>query len=78
MRYYEAIEDTLTEKIANASVHDIEEFLGYPISADVMENLEDRIRAALDNMCEDDLVDVELKFWDYDDPDNCEQTIPSV
>lgn len=60
--YYEAIEDILTEKIATSSVHDIEEFLGYQISADVLENLEDRIRAILDHMSEDELIDCEKRF----------------
>lgn len=59
---YESIEDILTEEIAMSSVQDIEEFLGYQISADVLENLDDRIRAILDHMSEEELFDCEDKF----------------
>lgn len=60
--YYEAIKDILTEKIATSSVQDIEEFLGYQISADVLENLSGRIRAILNRMSEDELLGCEAKF----------------
>lgn len=59
---YVAIEDTLAEKISNAHYTDIEEVLGYPISADVLENLEDRIRDALDELTEDELLELENKY----------------
>ena len=75
---YESIEDILTENIAGACVQDIEDFLGYPISADVLENLEDRIRSVLDGMSEDEILAVEDKFWDYDNPENWEKAIPSA
>lgn len=75
---YSAIEDVLTEKIAGACVQDIEDFLGYPISADVMENLEDRIRSVLDSLSEDELLAVEDKFWNPDDPDSWETWVPST
>ena len=75
---YESIEDILTENIAGACVQDIEDFLGYPISADVLENLEDRIRSVLDSMSEDELLAVEDKFWDYDNPENWKKAIPSA
>lgn len=61
-REYEAIEDILAEKISNDSVLNIEQFLGYPISADVLENLEDRIREILDQMTEEELLLYEDKY----------------
>lgn len=61
-KYYEAIEDILTEKISNDSVSDIEDFLGYPITADIIENLEDRIREVLDQMPEDEMLKYEAKY----------------
>ena len=61
-RTYEAIEDMLVEKICEAHYTDIEDFLGYPISADVMENLEDRIREVLDQMPEDEMFLFEQKY----------------
>ena len=76
--FYESIEDILTEKIAMAPVQDIEEFLGYQISADILGNLEDRIRHILDNMSEDELLACEEKFWEVDDPTNWKKAIPSA
>lgn len=61
-RVYEAIEDILAEKISNDSVFNIEEFLGYPISADTLEDLEDRIRDVLDHMPEDEMIKWESKY----------------
>ena len=61
-RTYEAIEDMLVEKICEAHYTGIEDFLGYPISADVMENLEDRIREVLDQMPEDEMLLFEQKY----------------
>ena len=61
-REYEAIEDILAEKISNDSVSNIEQFLGYPISAEVLENLEDRIREVLDQMPEEELLLYEDKY----------------
>ena len=52
----------LVEKICEAHYTDIEDFLGYPISADVMENLEDRIREVLDQMPEDEMLLFEQKY----------------
>jgi hypothetical protein len=60
--YYESIEDRLTEKIREASYAEIEDFLGYPISADVIETLEDRIREVLDQMQEEVLYLYEQKY----------------
>lgn len=59
---YEAIEDKLTEAISNDSVLNIEDFLGYPISADVLENLDDRIREVLDQMPEEEMLKYEEKY----------------
>lgn len=61
-RTYEAIEDMLVEKIREAHYTEIENFLGYPISADVVENLEDRIREVLDHMPEDEMLLFEQKY----------------
>jgi hypothetical protein len=61
-RVYEAIEDKLTEAISNDSVLNIEDFLGYPISADVLENLDDRIREVLDQMPEEEMLKYEEKY----------------
>lgn len=61
-RTYEAIEDMLVDKIREAHYTEIEDFLGYPISADVVENLEDRIREVLDQMPEDEMLLFEQKF----------------
>lgn len=59
---YEAIEDILTEKISSDTVFNIEDFLGYPISANVLENLEERIREILDQMPEEEMIKYELKY----------------
>ena len=61
-RTYEAIEDMLVEKICEAHYTDIEDFLGYPISADVMENLEDRVREVLGQMSEEEMFLFEQKY----------------
>lgn len=61
-KVYEAIEDILTEKISSDSVYNIEKFLGYPISADVLEGLEGRIRDILDQMPEDEMIKWEQKY----------------
>jgi hypothetical protein len=61
-KIYEAIEDMLTEKISNDSVFEIENFLGYPISADILENLEVRIREVLDKMSEEEMIQYEKKY----------------
>ena len=61
-RVYESIEDILTDKISSDSVFNIERFLGYPISADILENLEDKIRDILDHMPEDEMIKWELKY----------------
>lgn len=61
-RIYEAIENKLTEAISNDSVLNIEDFLGYPISADVLENLDDRIREVLDQMPEEEMLKYEEKY----------------
>lgn len=61
-RTYEAIEDMLVDKIREAHYTEIEDFLGYPISADVMENLEDRIREVLDQMPEEEMLLFEQKY----------------
>lgn len=61
-RTYEALEDMLVEKISEAHYTEIEDFLGYPISADVMENLEDRIREVLDQMPEDEMILFKQKY----------------
>ena len=63
---YSSIEDILTEKISAAPVEQIEEFLGYQISADVLENLQDRIREVLDSMTDEELSDCEKVFWKED------------
>lgn len=65
-RVYESIEDQLTERIMNASNADKEEFLGYEISADVLENLEDRIREVLNQMPEEEMMVFEKKYGPLD------------
>ncbi len=60
--YYEYIEGKLVEKIREAGYIEIEDFLGYPISADVIEDLEDRIRDVLDQMPEEELLLYEQKY----------------
>ncbi|MCD7996419.1 MAG: hypothetical protein LUH21_04210 [Clostridiales bacterium] len=59
---YESIEDKLTEVISNSSVAEIEDFLGYQISADILENLEEKIRQVLDQMPEEEMIKYELKY----------------
>jgi len=59
---YEAIEDILTERISSDTVSNIEKFLGYSISADVLENIEDRIREVLDQMPEEEILLYEKKY----------------
>lgn len=50
---HKIFEDVLVDMISNDTVVNIEDFLGYPISADVMENLDDRIREVLLQMPDD-------------------------
>lgn len=59
---YDSIEDALVDRISNAHYTDVEDVLGYPISADVLENLEDRIRETLDGLSEDELLELEDKY----------------
>lgn len=61
-RTYEAKGNILQKKISNDSVLEMEDFLGYPISADVLENLDDRIREILDRMPEEEIVKYALKY----------------
>lgn len=75
---YESIEDILTHKISMLSVHQIEEFLGREISAEELENAESIIREKLDGMEEDELLEVEENFWNFDDPNEWESVIPSA
>lgn len=59
-RVYESIEDQLTEKITNASNTEIEEFLGYQLSADIIESgLEERVREVLDHLSEEEMIKYE-------------------
>lgn len=67
MHPYSSIEDILTWKISCAHVEQIEEFLGYQISADVLENLQDRICEVLDTMTEEELFECEKTFWNEED-----------
>lgn len=55
-------EEKLVEKISEASVSEKEDFLGYPISADILENIEDRIREILAQMPYDEIVKFVKKF----------------
>ena len=75
---YESIEDVLAYKISNLSVHQIEEFLGRELSAEELENAESIIHEKLDSMGEDELFEVEENFWNFDDPNEWESTIPSA
>lgn len=75
---YESIEDTLAYKISMLSVHQIEEFLGRDISAEELERAESIIHEKLDNMGEDELLEVEETFWNFDDPNEWENAIPSA
>lgn len=54
--------NAFAEKIQNSHYTEIEDFLGYPLSADVMENLEDRIREVLYQMPEDEILKYKKKF----------------
>lgn len=58
-----SIDDILVINIACAPVQDIEEFLGYQISADIMENLEDRIRDVLNSMSDEQILAIDSKFF---------------
>ena len=75
---YESMEDVLAYKISILSVYQIEEFLGREISAEELENAESIIHEKLDGMEEDELLEVEEKFWNFDDPNEWESTIPSA
>lgn len=55
-------EEKLVEKISEASISEKEDFLGYPVSADVLENIEDRIREILAQMPYDEIVRFVKKF----------------
>lgn len=54
--------EMLVEKISSASIYDIENFLGYQISADVLEDLEERIRKILNVITETELLYWERRF----------------
>ena len=75
---YESIEDILAYKISILSVHQIEEFLGREISAEELENAESIIHEKLDGMEEDELFEIEENFWNFDDPNEWEDAIPSA
>ena len=75
---YESIEDILAYKISILSVHQIEEFLGREISAEELENAESIIHERLDSMEEDELLEVEEMFLNFDDPNEWESVIPSA
>lgn len=49
------LEDKLVDAISTDNVMEIEDFLGYPISDIVLENLEDRIREVLDQMPDEEI-----------------------
>lgn len=59
---YRPIEEILAEKISESHYTDIEAILGCPISADVLEDVEDRIREALDEYTEDELLELERRY----------------
>lgn len=62
-KVYESIEDKLAEKIVAASNLEIEDFLGYQLSADIIESgLEERIREVLDQMPEEEMLEYEKKY----------------
>ena len=52
----------LVQAFLNASVNQIEWLLGYPVSAYVLETLEDRITEAVSNLCEE-RIDACAGFW---------------
>lgn len=54
--YNDVLINYLVDKISSDSVQNIENFLGYPISADVLENLDDNIREVLLQMPEEELM----------------------
>jgi hypothetical protein len=64
--YHKSIEDELVEKIRGANYTEIEDFLGYPISAKVLENLEDRIREVLDQMPDEEFLLYKQKYLTED------------
>ena len=56
------IDNQLIEKISASSVEEIEDFLGYPISADILENLDDRIQKVLSQMPEEEIIKYKNKY----------------
>lgn len=56
------LEDKLIDAISTDNVMEIEDFLGYPISDIVLENLEDRIREVLDQMPDEEIQKFVSKY----------------
>ena len=52
----------LIEQISNDTIANIEDFLGYPVSADVLEGLDDRIREVLTQMPEEEILLYHKKY----------------
>lgn len=57
------LEDELIDAIASENITNIEDFLGYPVSAEVLENLEDRIRDILTQMPKEEIQKYEQKYF---------------
>lgn len=52
----------LIEKLAEGPVSDIESFLGYPVSADILEDLESYLEEAYQQMPEEELNEFFSKY----------------
>lgn len=60
---YTERQEHLCKKILNDTIINIEDFLGYPISSEILEGgLEDRVREVLEQMPEEELLLYEQKY----------------
>lgn len=60
--FEEKTDAALVEAICDAHYVDIEDFLGYPVSSDVLENLRDRVECVMAQMPEEELSLMKEKF----------------
>lgn len=60
-------EHALIDAISNDNIEGIEDFLGYPISADILENLELDIKSVLSQMPDDEINKYMRKYNIYHD-----------
>lgn len=62
LKKQDATLQALVSRIAESSILNVEELLGHPVTADILENLEDHVLEALAQMPEEELERLEEKY----------------